>query len=219
MLRIVVTSGPEKGRSLDSRDLTEIEIGRQARHLRLTDGRVSRVHCNIQQNDAGEWFIADCNSKRGTMHNGRLVTGRARIVDGDMITLGHSVIRCFISVPMKVTEDPRKPVQSKAGAAARAKSTSNQPTIQTTATQSPKPVAKRSAPAQPAAPAPRAEPKRVAASKPKPVERAKQAPQPEITPVSAASKNGEEAASCWMDAITSEMQAFDENEYDDESLG
>lgn len=220
MLRLVITSGPENGRSLDSHDLTEIEIGRQARHLRLTDGRVSRVHCCLDKNDAGEWFIVDRNSKHGTLHNGRLVTGRGRIADGDMVTLGHTVIRCFISKPVAVAKDPRMrdhngstqnskqparanntPSPTRANASPPKAQPQVQKTVQKSAPkQAPRPTVTRQTPPEPARPA-----------KPNPqpvVERV----EPVVTPVSSASKNGEEAADCWMDAIMSEMQAFDENE-------
>ncbi len=204
MLRIVVTSGPEKGRSLDSNELKEIEIGRQARHLRLTDGRVSRVHCCLEKNDAGTWFLADRHSKHGTSHNGRLLTGRVRVEDGDRINIGHTVIRCFISKPVVVADDPRMINPAKPEKPAKPATASS--------------AKQRVQPAQPAQSteaksAPREQPQRVRQSQMQASEVRSLQERTTVEPVSTTSKKtGEAAADCWMDAIMSEMEAFEEEE-------
>lgn len=183
MLRIVVTSGPEKGRSLDSEAMKSIEIGRKGKHLQLSDLRVSRVHCCLDLSDDGTWYLRDEKSKRGTKHNDRMVTGRVKIADGDRINLGHTVIRCFISKPMIAEPTPAPaPVKSRKPKHPAA---------------APEPVVKKVS-----VPSPRVQ----AAPKAKPAEKS-------TPPAPSKEKGMfEEAADVWNDAILSELKAFEDEE-------
>lgn len=55
--------------------------------IRVSDTNVSRQHCEVAQEGATEWRVADLGSTNGTELNGHKVS-RARLADGDRITIG-----------------------------------------------------------------------------------------------------------------------------------
>jgi hypothetical protein len=56
--------------------------------VRLDDGNVSRRHFELVQEGPTAWAVADLGSTNGTEVNGRRVSGRKRVADGDRITAG-----------------------------------------------------------------------------------------------------------------------------------
>jgi serine phosphatase RsbU (regulator of sigma subunit) len=63
-------------------------IGRQSdNQLVLRDNRVSRVHARIEQ-DAGDYWIRDCESRHGTYVNGEKLVERRRLRPEDRVTFG-----------------------------------------------------------------------------------------------------------------------------------
>jgi hypothetical protein len=56
--------------------------------VRVDDGNVSRRHFELVQDGPTAWFVADLGSTNGTEVNGRVVSGRRRVDDGDRITIG-----------------------------------------------------------------------------------------------------------------------------------
>jgi len=56
--------------------------------IRLDDGNVSRRHFELVQEGPTAWAVADLGSTNGTELNGRRVSGRKRVADGDRITAG-----------------------------------------------------------------------------------------------------------------------------------
>jgi len=56
--------------------------------LRVDDGNVSRRHFELVQDGPTAWVVADLGSTNGTEVNGRRVSGRKRLDDGDRITIG-----------------------------------------------------------------------------------------------------------------------------------
>ena len=71
-----------------------VSIGRQASaDVALTwDGEVSRVHAMLEC-IGEEWTIADEQlSRNGSFVNGRRLTGRRRLDDGDLIAVGHTLL-------------------------------------------------------------------------------------------------------------------------------
>ena len=56
--------------------------------VRVEDGNVSRRHFELVQEDPAEWVVVDLGSTNGTEVNGRRVSGRQRLDDGDRITIG-----------------------------------------------------------------------------------------------------------------------------------
>ncbi len=67
-----------------------VVLGRaQECEIRLTDANVSRRHAEVRQEDATYWLV-DLGSTNGTLLNGVRVE-RARLSDGDRITVGETV--------------------------------------------------------------------------------------------------------------------------------
>jgi FhaA, N-terminal domain/FHA domain len=56
--------------------------------VRVEDGNVSRRHFELVQEGPTSWAVADLGSTNGTEVNGRKVSGRKRVDDGDRITIG-----------------------------------------------------------------------------------------------------------------------------------
>jgi hypothetical protein len=68
-------------------------IGRRTSSgLALADAEVSRRHAQIDQDTAG-FSLFDLDSMNGTIVNGRRVTGRHLLRDGDLIEVGHTRLR------------------------------------------------------------------------------------------------------------------------------
>jgi diguanylate cyclase (GGDEF)-like protein len=71
-----------------------ISIGRDERaDLALSDGSISRVHCQVERGDTGNYLLVDLGSTNGTSVNGERVQDRVPLSPGDKIFLGASVIR------------------------------------------------------------------------------------------------------------------------------
>ena len=56
--------------------------------VQLEDGNVSRRHFELVREDPDAWVVVDLGSTNGTEVNGRRVSGRKRLDDGDRITVG-----------------------------------------------------------------------------------------------------------------------------------
>ena len=56
--------------------------------VRVDDGNVSRRHFELVQDGPTTWVVADLGSTNGTEVNGKRVSGRKRVDDGDRITIG-----------------------------------------------------------------------------------------------------------------------------------
>jgi diguanylate cyclase (GGDEF)-like protein len=71
-----------------------ITIGRDERaDLALSDGSISRAHCQVERSEAGNYLLIDLGSTNGTSVNGERVQDRVPLGPGDKIFLGASVIR------------------------------------------------------------------------------------------------------------------------------
>ena len=56
--------------------------------VRVDDGNVSRRHFELVQEGPTAWVVTDLGSTNGTEVNGRRVSGKRRLDDGDRITIG-----------------------------------------------------------------------------------------------------------------------------------
>ena len=56
--------------------------------VRVDDGNVSRRHFELVQDGPTTWVVSDLGSTNGTEVNGRRVSGRRKLDDGDRITIG-----------------------------------------------------------------------------------------------------------------------------------
>src|SRR5262249_44094499 len=70
----------------------EISIGRDPKcAIRLDFPDLSRVHARIYS-EGDAWLVEDCGSRNGITVNGE-TTGRRELSDGDLVKLGHTVLR------------------------------------------------------------------------------------------------------------------------------
>ncbi len=70
----------------------ETRIGRENCQIQLADGRISRLHAMVEPRDGG-YYLRDNGSTNGTLLNGQPVAEEAKLVDGDKIILGETVIK------------------------------------------------------------------------------------------------------------------------------
>ena len=67
--------------------------------VRVDDGNVSRRHFELVQDGPTTWVVADLGSTNGTEVNGKRVSGRKRLDDGDRITIGGTELVFGRSLP------------------------------------------------------------------------------------------------------------------------
>ncbi len=92
MLTLVVIHGPDKGRRFELPGNVPQLIGRSSEALPISDTTVSRRHAEITP-DKGTWWIRDLDSHNGTIVNGKPITERQRLAEGDQIRVGETVFR------------------------------------------------------------------------------------------------------------------------------
>ena len=92
--RLIVLTGADFGRV--HRFSGEITIGREpGSTIRLDVPDVSRNHCRIWPEPDGSWHLEDLDSRNGTMSNGVPVKGKQRLVFGDRVQVGGSLLFIF----------------------------------------------------------------------------------------------------------------------------
>ncbi len=90
--QLLVIAGPDKGHSFDLKAGEALLVGRsQGTQTRLTDPRVSRVHCEVQV-EADRVLVHDSNSAAGTFVNGKRVAQHV-LHSGDVIQVGETQLR------------------------------------------------------------------------------------------------------------------------------
>ena len=68
---------------------SRVVVGRSREcDIRVEDNNVSRRHCELVQEGPTAWNVADLGSTNGTEVNGKRVSGKQRLDDGDRITIG-----------------------------------------------------------------------------------------------------------------------------------
>ncbi|RJQ24905.1 MAG: DUF2662 domain-containing protein [Peptococcaceae bacterium] len=88
-VRLVVTAGPERGKSFTLKNFPAV-IGRQEDcAVIFSDNSVSRYHARLER-EADRYFLADLHSTNGTTVNGGRIA-RKMLRPGDTITLGNTV--------------------------------------------------------------------------------------------------------------------------------
>lgn len=96
MPHIIVTIGPDKGRSFNADCVDQIIVGRSSTDLALTDRTASRQHCKFKV-VAGRWYVHDLKATHGTFVNDKKVEGRTFLSDGDKIKVGATYLRFFVA--------------------------------------------------------------------------------------------------------------------------
>jgi serine/threonine-protein kinase len=89
--QIIVTAGPDKGRSFPLLDGEPLQVGRsQSTSTKLSDPTVSRVHCEIEWD--GERATVHNISSSGTLLNGAAIT-EATLTTRDVLRIGSTELR------------------------------------------------------------------------------------------------------------------------------
>jgi hypothetical protein len=133
MARLILESAEDRGR--EYRIAGAIVIGRlKTNPVPIDDAKASREHAAVRLVGA-EYMLADLDSRNGTMLNGEMVRGQARLRSGDRIAIGATEFR-FV-------EDPEDQVRRSELAA---KAAAPPPPIAATPPAPPKPEPPRVAP-------------------------------------------------------------------------
>lgn len=70
-----------------------IKIGRSSSNdVNVNDPMVSRTHCQIIQDDDGNYRLIDTNSKNGTFINGTKRHGEVRLSTSDIVRIGNTTL-------------------------------------------------------------------------------------------------------------------------------
>lgn len=94
MPTLSITSGPDSGAQFNFDQTSVMTIGRGgAVTVALTDASVSRRHALVEWKD-GAWGVQDLGSVNGTYLNGRRISQRAMLANGDSLKIG-SVLCTF----------------------------------------------------------------------------------------------------------------------------
>jgi pSer/pThr/pTyr-binding forkhead associated (FHA) protein len=94
---LVVASGSLAGErfEIDS----ELSLGREGTDIVLDDREVSRRHGIVRPAD-GAAEIADLGSANGTFVNGERISAARRLVDGDIVRIGQTLLNFELSAPL-----------------------------------------------------------------------------------------------------------------------
>lgn len=90
MATLIVLQGPDKGRTLQTRD-DVVLLGRGSAQIPLTDQTISRRHAQLETVDGG-WVLTDLQSANGTYLNGVRIQKPTRLKHGDQIRVGSTLM-------------------------------------------------------------------------------------------------------------------------------
>ena len=94
--QLVITTGPDQGRSIGLTEGQIAVIGRgKSAEFQLHDARVSRIHCQIRIR-AGRVLLFDCNSSGGTFVNDKRIYGE-ELQPGTDIRIGNTMMRLKVA--------------------------------------------------------------------------------------------------------------------------
>jgi two-component system cell cycle response regulator len=90
---LLVISGPEQGLVQPLRE-PSVRIGRDsdAAEISVSDQAVSNLHARITRELSGS-YVEDLGSRNGTFVNDERLRGRRRLLDGDHVRLGNTILR------------------------------------------------------------------------------------------------------------------------------
>lgn len=93
LLCLRIEEGPDAGRVVNLSQGGVYRIGRENADLTLDDEKVSRKHAEIGLYGPGAYVLRDLASTNGTLVNGRRVSEKVKLENGDLIQLGDTRIR------------------------------------------------------------------------------------------------------------------------------
>mgnify|MGYP002768661814 FL=1 len=126
MMMLKITTGKEKGRTLELTADTPLTIGRsESSGFCIPDKKVSRRHAEIVS--AGEnVFITDLSSRTGTRVNGRAIAQRTPLCIGDTIQIGETDLVLEKTEDAKAAPLPRTTAPAKTEPPVRTEKTQTQ---------------------------------------------------------------------------------------------
>lgn len=70
-----------------------ITVGRSSENdIVINDSYASRSHCEFIQDDSGNYWISDLNSRNGTFVNGHAIRGKVSINSADIVRIGNTTL-------------------------------------------------------------------------------------------------------------------------------
>lgn len=127
MMLLKITTGTEKGRTLELMENTPLSIGRsESSALCIPDKKISRRHAEIVS-DGENIFITDLSSRTGTRVNGRPIQQRTPLCPGDTIQIGETDLVLEKTEEASAAPTPRVPAQSETKQAVKTAKPQNPP--------------------------------------------------------------------------------------------
>lgn len=126
MMMLKITTGKEKGRTLELTADTPLTIGRsESSGFCIPDKKVSRRHAEIVS-DGENVFITDLSSRTGTRVNGRAIAQRTSLCIGDTIQIGETDLVLEKTEDAKAAPLPRTTAPAKTEPPVRTEKTQTQ---------------------------------------------------------------------------------------------
>lgn len=127
MMMLKITTGKEKGRTLELTADTPLTIGRsESSGFCIPDKKVSRRHAEIVS-DGENIFITDLSSRTGTRVNGRPIQQRTPLCIGDTIQIGETDLVLEKTAEVPAASAPRVTTQPETKQAVKTAKPQNSP--------------------------------------------------------------------------------------------
>lgn len=127
MMMLKITTGKEKGRTLELTADTPLTIGRsESSGFCIPDKKVSRRHAEIVS-DGENVFIIDLSSRTGTRVNGRAIAQRTPLCIGDTIQIGETDLVLEKTTEVPAASAPRVTTQPETKQAVKTAKPQNSP--------------------------------------------------------------------------------------------
>lgn len=127
MMLLKITTGTEKGRTLELTENAPLSIGRsESSALCIPDKKISRRHAEIVS-DGENIFITDLSSRTGTRVNGRPIQQRTPLCIGDTIQIGETDLVLEKTAEVPAASAPRVTTQPETKQAVKTAKPQNSP--------------------------------------------------------------------------------------------
>jgi two-component system cell cycle response regulator len=94
---LVVVLSPEGFGMSHIVDVQPIVIGRSSEcDLSIPDPQLSRTHCKVTVDEAGDFYLEDLNSTNSTFLNSKELKTKTRLQYGDRIVIGSTILRFYL---------------------------------------------------------------------------------------------------------------------------
>ena len=97
---LVITEGPDRGRSYPLNSKSKLLIGRGSdSDTQIRDPRLSRIHCELTR-EGNDWVLLDRGGSGGTIVDGVRMDGPCTLSNGSTFTIGESQLRLQLENPL-----------------------------------------------------------------------------------------------------------------------